>query len=333
MRVVQFRVFGGSEVLEVADAVLPQPHRGEIAVDVRYAGVNFADIMLRRGALAGTPLPTVPGLEVAGTVAEIGPGVSGFAYGEPVAAFSWTPGKAMGGYAQRVVLDSRLAVPLRRAERELRYEEGAGFACAAVTAYQLLADVARLRPGETVLVQSAAGGVGSLAVQFARALGAARIFGVVGSASKTEAALAAGCDRVVLREGWIEAVRSFTGGRGVDIALESVGGDSLAACLQVLAPFGRVAYFGDASGSGPISLPAFDLWFGTKGVLGYNIGGLAAASPESWNGAANRAIELIANGAVRLAPTRIYPLERAAEAQHALETRASTGKMLLQVTS
>ncbi|MEW6640314.1 MAG: zinc-binding dehydrogenase [Pseudomonadota bacterium] len=331
MKAIQFRAFGGPEQLSLVDIDAPRPQPGQIAIDVHAAGVNFAEIMHRKGTLGGDPI-AVPGLEVAGVVTELGANVGKFALGEQVAAFSWSPGRSLNGYAERVVVDARLAISLRRAERVLSFEEGAGFPCAAVTAYQLLADVARIRRGDTVLIHAAAGGVGTLAAQYAKALGAAKVIGVVGSDAKREAALNAGYDAVLLHKEFDKAIGDQTNGEGVDIVLESLGGETLIRSLGVLKPMGRVAYFGNASASEAAKLSAFDLWFGAKGVLGYTISGLAAAHPDRWYQAAEAAIRLVESGAVHLQPSRVLPLSEARQAHELIEARQATGKLILSVS-
>jgi len=330
MKAIQFRAFGGPEQLQLVELEAPRPGPGQVAIDVRMAGVNFAETMHRRGLLGGD-VPAVPGLEAAGVVAELGSGVTRLAVGEPVAAFSWFPGQVLGGYAGRVVVDARVAVSLRRPERTLSFEEGAGFPCACLTAYQVLADAARIRAGDSVLIQAAAGGVGTLAAQYAKALGAGRVIGVVGSVHKRDAAIAAGCDAVVLHDHFEKDVLELTGGQGVDIVLESLGGESLMSSLDVLAPLGRVVTFGNASAAESNQLSAFDLWFNAKGVQGYNIAHLAAAHPQRWLDAAQVAIGYVARGAVHLQPAAIFPLAQARRAHESIESRQATGKIVLAV--
>ncbi|MFE2601774.1 alcohol dehydrogenase catalytic domain-containing protein [Streptomyces mirabilis] len=173
MRAVGFRVNGGVEVLETLDLPDPVPTAGQVTVRVAFAGVNFAEIQHRRGEF-GTPEGPggvdVPGLEVAGTVAALGAGVSGLEVGEPIAAYL----PAFGGYSEVVAADTRFVRSLRTGAGEADLTEAAGLPCVFPTAFGVLKDAGRLRKGEDVLIHSAAGGVGSAAAQLARGLGAAR---------------------------------------------------------------------------------------------------------------------------------------------------------------
>jgi NADPH:quinone reductase len=157
------------------------------------------------------------------------------------------------------------------------------------------------------------------------------VIGVVGSARKRDAAIEAGCDDVVLQEGFEKSVMQLTREQGVDLVLESVGGESLRASLRVLAPLGRVVTFGNASAAEPNAVSAFDLWFQARGVQGYNIAHLAAAHPGRWQKAAGEAIGYVARAAVRLRPSAVFPLADAARAHEAIESRQATGKLVLSV--
>lgn len=201
------------------------------------------------------------------------------------------------------------------------------------TAWALLHETARLRPGETVLVHAAAGGVGTVAAQVARHLGAGAVYGTVGSPDKVEYARRSGFDGVFVRDGWQGALREATGGRGVDVVLESVGGETVRQSLDALAPAGKVVIFGN-SGNEP--LPAFtagDLWFANRSLLAYSIGHLSRQDPERQRRISLQALGLLARGIVRIDVTDILPLEQAAEAHRRLENRATVGKLLLRVKS
>lgn len=330
MRAMTITAFGGPEVLSETELPDPRPGPGEVAIEVAYAGVNYVELMCRRGVIPAE-LPAVPGIEVAGVVTELGPGVAELEPGRPVAALSWLPGSRHGGYATRVVVDARLTVPLDGAAAAIAPEQAAALPCAAVTAYQLLADVARLRPGETVLVHAAAGGVGSLAVQLARRLGAGRVFGTVGSPDKAAFARRLGCEEVFARDGFVEAVRAATGGKGADVILDAIGGENALRSVAAAATFGRVAYYGNSSWGDSATVGLADLWFGGKGVVGYSIGHVAREAPETWNRAAHEVLALMAEGAVRVAVTDVLPLAQAAAAHRALESGTTTGKLLLRV--
>ncbi|MFK0192596.1 alcohol dehydrogenase catalytic domain-containing protein [Kitasatospora sp. NPDC090308] len=191
MRAVGFRVNGGVEVLEELDVPEPVPAAGQVTVRVAFAGVNFAEVQHRRGEFGAPDGPhgvDVPGLEVAGAVSALGPGVTGLSVGEPVAAYL----PAFGGYAELAVADARSTRSLQTAAGEVDPAHAAALPCVYPTAFGILDDAGRLRPDEDVLIHSAA--------QLARALGARRVFGTVGSAGKIPYALSLGYDDVFLRD-------------------------------------------------------------------------------------------------------------------------------------
>lgn len=323
MRTVVIPQYGGPEVLEVREGAIPQAARGQVTIQVAYVGVNYADIMARQRGYMVEQLPFVPGYEVSGYVHAVGEGLR---EGEPVAALT-----VKGGYAEYAVASALLTFPLDQQEQRIELTTAAGFPAVALTAYGLLADVARVRPGETVLIHAAAGGVGTAAAQIARHLGAGQIIGTVGSVEKASYALAAGYDRAVLREGFVEAVREVTGGRGVDVVLDSVGEPARSQSLGLLAPLGRLVVFGNAGGQPDMSFAPMSLLAGSKAIMGYSISGLIQGTPQLVAETAHKVLPLVANGEVRIDITNVLPLEQASEAHRQMESRAATGKLLLKV--
>jgi NADPH2:quinone reductase len=210
-------------------------------------------------------------------------------------------------------------------------QTGAGFPTITPTAYALLVDVARLRQGETVLVHAAAGGMGTMTGQIARYLGAGRVIGTVGSVDKIPYAQRFGYDLVVEREGFADAVRRETGGRGVDVVLDSVGGAVLTKSLAVLAPLGRAVVFGNSSRSPAVRAESLTLFLQNAALMGYSIGMLSGSAPEVVARQTRAAMALVADGHVRIDVTEIFPLGEAREAHRRLEGRQTTGKLLLSV--
>jgi NADPH:quinone reductase len=194
-----------------------------------------------------------------------------------------------------------------------------------------LVNVARLQAGETVLIHAAAGGVGSVAGQLARTLGARRVLGTVGSTQKIASAQSSGYDQVFLREGFVESIRSVTEGRGVDIVLDAAGEPTRSQSLSLLAPFGRMVHFGNASGNPDIPIAPGTLLAGNKGVLGYSLSNLRQDNPKHLVATAQRAIDLLMTGQIHIAIADTLPLEQAAVAHQLMESNANTGKVLLQV--
>ncbi|MFG2367187.1 zinc-binding alcohol dehydrogenase family protein [Streptomyces mirabilis] len=326
MRAVEIQEYGGPEVLRVVEAEVPVPGPGQVSIDVAYAGVNFADLKARADGYRVPALPFVPGLEVSGRVRALGAGVTGLAVGQEVAAL--TQG---GAYADVVVADAVTVFPLPPGV-DLR--TGATLPTVLPTAYALIHTVGRLQPGETVLVQGAAGGVGTVLGQLASAAGAGAVYGVVSSAAKAEYARGHGYDEVFITSStapsFAKEVRGATDGRGVDLALDPVGGETLRASLDSLAPFGRLVSFGNASGAQPWQVGQPDLYPLALSVSGFSILTLAQTSPTELRTLTERAFQTVVDGVVSLPVTAEFALPDTAEAHRLMGTRTSTGKLLLR---
>lgn len=323
MRAIQFEETGGPEVLKVAEVPVPEPGPGEVTVDVAYAGVNFADTQARATGYRVSALPFRPGLEVAGRIRAVGAGVVGLVPGEQVAAL--TP---QGGYAEVVVTPASLVFALPDG---VPPRIGATLPAVLPTAHALLHEVGRLRAGESVLIQGAAGGVGLVAGQLARLGGAGAVYGVVSREAKAAEALKYGYDEVFAGDGFAEGVLAATGGRGVDLALDPVGGDTLRRGLESLALFGRLVSFGNASGAEAWQAGRAELYPRGLSVAGFSIMTLAETEPEALRALAERSFKLVAEGRVVLPITAEFPLGEAHEAHRLMETRTSTGKLLLSL--
>ena len=241
MRAIRIHEIGGPEVMHLEEIETPTPKEGEVLVKVAAAGINYGDIAQRQGTyLTRTRPPTTLGMELAGTVAALGPGVSGPAEGTRVA------GLGEGAYAEYALAQAHLLFPI---PPHLDVAHAAAFPVQGITAYQLLRESAHLQPGESVLVQAAAGGVGTLAVQLAKLMGAGTIIGTASTTSKLDVVRRLGADVTMnySEENWVERVKQATQGRGADIILEMVGGEIAEQSLQCLAPYGRMVVFGVAS--------------------------------------------------------------------------------------
>jgi NADPH2:quinone reductase len=321
MRAIVVPRTGDASVCEWTERPDPVPGPGELTIRVVLSGVNFADIMRRRGGYRGGPPPFVPGLDCAGTVLAVGEGVTEFRPGQRVAAFPDD-----GGYTEIALARPVLTYAL---PDEVPDEAGASLTML-VTAYNLLSMCARMQPGESVLIHSAAGGVGTLAVQMARALGAGTIVAVAGGPEKTAVARELGADVVVdhTREDVAERAKEATAGRGVDVVLDAVAGKTFDATLPALAEFGRYCIYGQASGE-PGELKTNVLHTGNRAVIGYTTGGYRAARPEKLRPGAEGAFALVASGKVRIIVGARFALCDAAEAHRHVESRASHGKVLL----
>jgi len=322
MRAVEFQEYGGPEVLKVVEAEVPEPGPGQVSVDVAYTGVNFADLKARGEGYRVPQLPFVPGLEASGRVRALGEGVTGLSVGEEVTAL--TEG---GAYAEVALANASTVFPV---------PAGVGLRTAATlptvlpTAYALVHAVGRLQPGETVLVQGAAGGVGTVVGQLAKAAGAGAVYGVVSGAAKAAYAREYGYDEVFVGE-FTKAVREATGGRGVDLALDPVGGETFRGSLASLAVFGRLVSFGNASSAPAWNVGQPELYPSGVSVGGFSILTLAKTAPGELRSLAERAFAKAVDGTVSLPVTAEFGLEEAAEAHRLMGTRTSTGKLLLRV--
>ena len=323
MRAIAVTTFGGPEVLQFTEVPEPQPGPGQIVIRVAYAGVNFAEIMGRRGDYHASTLPFVPGLEVSGHIHALGDGVQGLIIGQPVAAFT-----VSGGYAEYVTASALMTYPLAET---IDIRTAAAFPTVVPTATALLTDVAHIQPGESVLIHAASGGVGSVAVQIARLLGAGKIIGVVSREEKRAYARSFGYDDVLLQSDFAGQVRELTGGRGVDVILESIGGEAFGQSMELLAPLGRLVLFGNASGSSDIAHSVYTLQRTNKAILGFSIGSLSTQDPQRLRAIALRAWQYLERGQVRIDITDVLPLSLADEAHRRIESRRNLGKLLLSV--
>jgi NADPH2:quinone reductase len=244
MKAILVREFGGPEVLRLEDAPSPHPAPGQVLVRVRAAGVNPVDTYVRAGRYAFLPaLPYVPGADAAGVVEAVGSGVGRLGPGDRVYTAGGAGGLLHGAYAELAVFDASLVFPL---PAPASFAQGAGVGVPYATAYYALFGKARARPGETVLVHGASGGVGIAAVQLAVAHGLT-VVGTAGSERGLRLVAEQGAPHVVdhTRAGYLDAVRAATGGRGPDVILEMLANVNLAADLDVVARFGRIVVIGN----------------------------------------------------------------------------------------
>lgn len=326
MRAIEFQEYGGPEVLKVVEVEAREPGPGQVSVQVAYAGVNFADLKARAEGYRVQSLPYRPGLEVSGRVRALGEGVEGLSVGQRVAALT-----DAGAYAEVVVADAGTVFPLPEGV-DLR--TGATLPTVLPTAYALVHTVGRLRTGETVLVQGAAGGIGTAAGQLAKAAGAGAVYGVVSDEAKAKHALGHGYDEVFAGTDagfFTDEARAATGGRGVDLVLDPVGGDTLRAGLASLAPFGRLVSYGNASGEQPWTMGQPELYPLGLTVSGFSIIALAGSAPSEFRALTERAFATVVDGTVSLPVTAEFDLADAAEAHRLMGTRKSVGKLLLRV--
>ncbi|MBB3665814.1 NADPH2:quinone reductase [Prauserella sediminis] len=311
---------GGPEVLTPADVEVPSPGPGEVLVDVAAAGVNYIDTYQRAGVYAMN-LPYTPGLEGAGTVAEVGSGVTGLAPGDRV-AWQGHP----GGYAQRALIPANVAVPVPDA---VPAETAAAVMLQGVTAHYLVNSTYPVAAGDTILVHAAAGGVGLLLTQLAKAKGA-RVLGTVSTAEKETLARRAGADEVIryTDRDFAEAVDELTGGEGVAVVYDGVGASTYEASLRCLRRRGMLVLFG--ASSGPV--PPIDPQVLNSGGSLYLTRPTAAdhvATRDELTWRTGELFSAVAAGTLDVRVGARYPLADARTAHEDLEGRRTTGKVLL----
>ena len=313
MRAVQITEFGGPEVLTLTDLPDPVAAGGLEVLEVDTAGVNYADThQVEDSYLSKTELPLVPGSEVVGRRAD-GTRVAAFAVG--------------GGYAEKALVHPSMCFPL---PDDVSDGQALALMVQGLTAWHLLRTSTHLAPGESVVVHAAAGGVGTLAVQLAKAWGAGRVIGVASSADKRALAASLGADATVdagapdLKA----ALQEANGGKKVDVVLEMVGGPTLDASLAALAPFGRLATFGMASRQPSTPFTSGELMSKSRAVVGFWLAH-CFSRPEMLQPQMAELLDLVADG--RLVPVvgGTYPLSQARRAHEDLLSRASQGKLVL----
>lgn len=321
MRAIVVNELGGPEVLKLGEAPRPQPGPGQVVVRVHRVGVNFSDTERRRGVYRVPDLPWIPGSEGAGIVEEVGAGVDAEWTGECVAFWAMPPA-VQGAYAEYVAAPVE---SLFRLGPRIGFDQGAALPLQGLTAYGVVHLAARIEAGQTVLIHAAGGGVGLLAVQMARRAGA-RVLGTVSSERKAEAVRAAGGEPLEYGDDLARRVLDATGGRGVDMVLDSVGRATQEVSLDVLARFGLLLFYGDASGP-PLPIDPDRLYERSLKIGAFMLD--VSHRPELWTAARQELLRWVEEGSLRLTISATLPLADAAEAHRRLESRQSFGKVLL----
>ncbi|MGE6761018.1 quinone oxidoreductase family protein [Corallococcus interemptor] len=319
MKAIRYHQLGGPEVLQWEDAPEPVPGPGQVLVRVHAAGVNFADTERRRGLYdAQVPLPRILGSEAAGVVRAVGPGVDASWVGRRVVALT----KQAYAEAALAPVEQLLVLP-----PEVSFEEAAALLVQGLTAYHVVHTVGRVEAGQTVLIHAAAGGVGLLAVQLAKAAGA-RVIGTVSGEAKAKLARDVGADDVIRydREDVAASVRELTGGRGVERVLDSVGASTWQASLDALAPFGHLVSYGNASGHPP-HVEVESLYAKSLTVSAYWLH--TPTPPEVQRKAREALLAEVVAKRLRIVVGLTLPLSRAEEAHRQLEGRGTVGKVVL----
>jgi NADPH:quinone reductase len=320
MKAIQIHSTGGPEVLELVDLPIPEPGPGQVLMRIEATGVNFIEIYFRKGVYKAA-LPITLGSEAAGTVEELGPGVTGFAAGEAVVSTA-----VIGSYAEYALVP---AAQLVKIPKGVTMEQAAAVILQGMTAHYLTLSTFPLKQGDTALVHAGAGGVGLLLTQMAKRIGA-RVLTTVSAPEKAKLSREAGASDVILytEQDFEAELKRLTGNKGVDVVYDSVGKTTFDKSLNCLRPRGMMVLFG--ASSGPV--PPFDP------ILLNSKGSLFLTRPTLWHYIATRAelewragdvLGWVAKGELKLRTEFTYPLADAAQAQIDLEERKTTGKILL----
>jgi NADPH2:quinone reductase len=321
MKAIVFENVGEPDVLTLAEVPKPDVRPGMVLIRNHAIGVNFADTRFRQGTYVVKPrLPDTPGLEAAGVIEAVGDGVTSLRPGTRVAAF------ASKSYAEYCLAPAPMVIPL---PDFVSFTDGAAFPIQVLTAYHLLHTADSVRPGRTVLVHSAAGGVGLAAVQLAKVAGA-RVLATVGSDDKVDLVKANGADAIInyAKEKFADEALRLTDGRGVDLILDAVGKPTFEEGLRCLAPFGHLILYGRAGGpTDPLNVATLSPK--SIKVSGFMLPAVTRGFPDKTRESAERCFGLMREGRLKLHIGQTFPLAQAAEAHRHLESRQSMGKLIL----
>ncbi|WP_411074505.1 quinone oxidoreductase family protein [Streptomyces sp. cmx-4-7] len=325
MRAVRIHEYGGPEVLRTEEVPIPEPGPGQVLIEAEAVSVGFAQTQMRRNAFPAPmwrpEFPITLGGDVVGDVVTVGPGVTGIAVGDRVGAFT-----LHGAYAEYVVVDADTVLPVPAA---LDAAQATALPAPGPIAMGTMG-TASLVPGESVLVHAASGGIGHLAVQLARLAGAT-VIATAGTPEKCAYARSLGADVAVdySRADWADAVREATGGRGVDVILDSVGGEVLRQGVGLLAPFGRLVFYGSAGGGPDIPAVSPMELIGMKFLTGFALSAWRSARPERYRADHDALTAHLLAGTVRQTVHATLPLEDVGKAHEIVESRAQLGRIVL----
>ncbi|MBO1582796.1 quinone oxidoreductase [Bacillus sp. XF8] len=324
MKAIVVTAFGGPETMKYTEVDMPTFNEKQVLIRVIATSVNFADIKSRYGKKGSGTLPFIPGIDAAGIVEQVGSDVKNIRAGQRVIAFPLN-----GSYAEYIVANENLTFVL---PDEVDFTIAAACPVVSFTSYNLLENVARLQQGETVLIHAAAGGIGTTAIQLAKILGAGKIIGTVGSEAKKKVALDAGANHVICYqdEDFSKKVNELTCSNGADVILDSISGTVSEKSLECLAYYGRLVHFGNASGE----IGTFrtkDLHASCRSILGFSFGTTRKKRPHLLHHTANQVFQYLRDGNLQIAIGQRFTLQHAGKAHEWVESRQSTGKIILDI--
>ncbi|APH05503.1 quinone oxidoreductase family protein [Bacillus weihaiensis] len=326
MKAIQFTEYGGPDVLKIVEIDKPSPRGYEVVIKIEAIGVNYADTARREGQyVVKTPLPYVPGSEVAGTVTEVGKDVKDFSIGDKVVTLLGS--NRATGYAEYTIADARglLLIP-----DGMNIHQAVALPLQGLSAYHILKTMGRLEEGETVLVHAAAGGVGTIAVQLAKLFGAKKVIATASTDEKLALAKELGADICInyTHDNWEQQVFEATNSKGVDVALEMAGGEIFRKTVECLAPFGRLVIYGVASGEQARLYPS-SLMADNKTVTGFFLPGIMKKQ-ELYRKSLQDLLTFLNKGELKLMIGGIFSLEEASKVHELLQGRKTTGKLILK---
>lgn len=319
MKAVQVNAFGGVDQLEIVELPDPVPDKHEVVFKVKACGLNYADLMQREGLYPGGPKPPyISGLEASGVVESLGPEVGGSL---PIGSRVVVLGP--GAHAELLSADWRACIRLPEA---MSFNEGAAFPVQYLTAYHCLITLAHATPGETVLIHAGAGGVGTAAVQISKLLGL-RVMVTASTSDKRARVIELGADAAVGYDEFEVAAREFTGGRGPDICLESIGGDVFRRSLAMMPALGRLVVYGAAGGE-PQPIDTLKLFFRSQAVLGFHLNAIFERR-ELLVSSLTTLLSWIGEGKLTIQIGHTFPLGEVRKAHELIASRQSYGKVVL----
>jgi NADPH:quinone reductase len=322
MKAVHLTGYEGIDSLRIVEVDSPTPGPNQILIQVKAAGINFAEIELVRGRyVVPKTVPFTMGFEGAGVVVALGSQVTNFKIGDRVTTIV-----ASGGYADYAIADAGSAIPIPDG---VSFAEASSIPVQGLSAFAILKLAAKPQPTESLLIQAAAGGVGLYLIQLAKIMGVKTVIALVGSERKLALVRSIGADVAInySESDWAEQVRSATGGKGVDIVLEAASGEVGAQSFKLMAPFGRMVMFGARNihdSLGPDKLQ--QLIYKNQSITGFNIPSL---QPEQIAGCVPLLLSLISQGKVKLFADNLYPLAEVRTAFQAISDRHTVGKVVL----
>jgi NADPH2:quinone reductase len=323
MKAYQVTSPGGPDKLLLTELPDPQPSPGDVVIDVAFAGCNWGDTQIRAGTYSfPVSYPVIPGYEVAGVVAAIGTGVTHVKVGDRVAALI-----DRGGYAQKCVASPRLTIAL---SDKLDFATAAAFPIQALTAYQMLFTVFGVGPGDVVLIHAIGGGVGLFCTQMAVQAGA-RVIGTIATPGKDKKPLSYGAEKIVFapNEDFVRVSLDLTGGKGVDLAIDSLGGKTLDRSFDAVRVMGHIVGMGEAEGA-PLNNIRERLMTRSQTFTRFSLGKLDPTAPY-WRKGVSTVVQEVTDGRLQVPVERSFPFAEAVEMHRQFETRKVYGKLLLAI--